>query len=61
MAEEKERLGNKSEKSKKAYRMPELREYGNVAELTQGGSFVGNDGNTKCSGNASTTDECAVS
>jgi len=61
MAEEQERLSNKVEKSRKAYRTPELREYGNVATLTQGGSFVGNDGNTKCTGNASTTNECAVS
>jgi len=61
MTEENKILASTGTTAKRDYSTPCLREYGNVAELTQGGSFVGNDGNTKCTGNASTTPECATS
>jgi len=44
--------------SKKEYSSPQLTHYGSVVKLTQGGSFTGNDGNTKCTGNAGSTTEC---
>ena len=34
------------------YSTPELKNYGALTELTQGGTFLGNDGNTKCTGNS---------
>lgn len=41
------------------YVRPTLVRYGRLSDLTQGGSFVGNDGNTSCVGNAGDPDQCA--
>jgi hypothetical protein len=46
------------EKQKKSYSVPTLSNYGSVAQLTMSGAFVGNDGNTKCNGNAGGNPEC---
>jgi hypothetical protein len=41
------------------YRTPSLKNYGALAELTQGGTELGNDGNTECTGNSdSATSPC---
>ena len=55
---ESERL-KKATAAKKPYAPPRLVDYGNLSQLTRGGSFVGNDGNTKCTGNAGPNDQCA--
>jgi hypothetical protein len=55
---EKEGLESTSELPKKPYTAPELRDYGRVSKLTQGGGYIGNDGNTKCdTGQASANPE----
>ena len=48
MTSEKERLEKACELPKRPYTAPSLRDYGSVSKLTQGGGYVGNDGNTKC-------------
>jgi hypothetical protein len=34
------------------YSTPHLKNYGALTELTQGGTFLGNDGNNECTGNS---------
>lgn len=48
-------------KPRRDYAAPRLISYGSLADLTLGGAFVGNDGNTKCTGNAGPNSECGVS
>jgi len=43
-------------KPKKEYSRPQLTDYGSVSKLTRGGTFQGNDGNTKCSGDAASSE-----
>jgi hypothetical protein len=44
------------------YAAPRLISYGSLADLTQGGSYIGNDGNTSCTGDANAGDPaCATS
>jgi hypothetical protein len=40
----------------KTYSAPILTCYGGLADLTRGGTFLGNDGNTNCTGQASAGD-----
>jgi hypothetical protein len=49
------------EGARREYTAPTLANYGSLANLTRGGSFVGNDGNTQCVGNAGDPDQCPVS
>jgi len=44
---------------KRPYAAPKLTNCGSVARMTQSGSFVGNDGNTKCVGNAGDPQQCS--
>lgn len=53
-----EQFGEPIEQTRKAYQPPRLTDYGSLADLTRGGSFVGNDGNTKCTGNAGPIPDC---
>lgn len=46
---------------KRAYRAPSLMRYGSLADLTQAGTFFGNDGNTECTGNANAAGQPCVS
>jgi hypothetical protein len=45
-------------KSRREYAAPRLINYGSLADLTLSGAFVGNDGNTKCTGNAGGNPQC---
>ena len=56
---DKERLEKVSDLPKRAYSAPKLTNYGSVSRLTQAGSFLGNDGNTKCTGNAGDPKQCS--
>ena len=42
--------------AKLKYSAPQLRNYGALTELTQGGTFLGNDGNTECTGNSNSAE-----
>jgi hypothetical protein len=42
------------------YSTPQLKNYGALTELTQGGTLLGNDGNTECTGNSNSAENpCA--
>jgi hypothetical protein len=47
-----EQMAETSRKPGREYAAPRLTSYGSLADLTRGGSFVGNDGNTMCTGSA---------
>jgi hypothetical protein len=47
---------------KSKYSTPQLTDYGALTELTQGGTLLGNDGNTECTGNSNSAENpCAPS
>ena len=48
-------------KEKLPYSTPEFICYGSLTELTQGGDFFGNDGNTQCTGNADAAQQPCIS
>jgi len=47
-----ERSGATDPALKKDYLRPVLTNYGTIAEMTQGGIYNGNEGNSNCVGNA---------
>jgi hypothetical protein len=63
MTSEKGQLEQVGETPLQAYTAPILTCYGSLSDLTRGGTFVGNDGNTNCTGQASTADpeDCGFS
>jgi hypothetical protein len=38
------------------YSTPQLKNYGALTDLTQSGKFLGNDGNTTCTGNSNSAE-----
>jgi len=52
--------GQPATASRTSYSTPSLTHFGRVADLTLSGPFYGNDGNTKCTGNAGGTEDCGL-
>lgn len=44
--------------SKREYSTPKLTDYGSLSRLTMGGTELGNDGNTKCTGGNAAAVQC---
>jgi hypothetical protein len=53
-----ERFDKTAKESKRSYSAPRLTDHGSLSKLTLGGSNLGNDGNTKCTGNANPSTQC---
>jgi len=60
MTNEKGQLKPAGAASRKAYATPALARYGSLTDLTLGGGFIGNDGNTKCTGQSDTGDPSCI-
>jgi hypothetical protein len=61
MSTDQEQIAETTRKLGRDYAAPRLISYGSLADLTRGGAFVGNDGNTKCTGDAGQTELCGTS
>ena len=61
MSIDQEQIAETTRKGGREYAAPRLISYGSLADLTRGGAYIGNDGNTKCTGNAGPDPECGVS